>query len=143
MQLPELFALSDVISLHIPLSPETKHIINAAALAQMRRGVYLLNTGRGGLIETKALIDSLKSGHIGAAGLDVYEEEENIFYKDLSDQILQDDHLARLLTFPNVLITSHQGFLTHEALSNIAKTTLQNVSDFAAKRPLINEVRPR
>ena len=116
-------------------------VFNDAASLQMKRGVFLINTGRGALIETKALIRHLKSGQIGAAGLDVYEEEENVFFRDLSDQILQDDQLARLLTFPNVLITSHQGFLTREALQDIANTTLQNVSVFESGRVLTNEVR--
>jgi D-lactate dehydrogenase len=102
--------------------------------------VMLINTGRGALIETRALIESLKSGHIGYAGLDVYEEEENVFFQDLSDQVLQDDLLARLLTFPNVLITSHQAFLTREALANIAETTLRNISEYESGRQLTNEV---
>lgn len=139
--LAELFAESDVISLHIPLTPATRHLIDDKAIAAMKKGVFLINTGRGALIETRALVKHLKSGHLGAAGLDVYEEEENVFFKDLSDQVLQDDQLARLLTFPNVLITSHQGFLTREALGNIARTTLQNVSDFENGKSLENEVR--
>jgi len=142
VDLPSLFAGSDIISLHIPLLRETRHLIDDSAFLQMKKGVFLINTGRGALIDTKALLKHLKSGQIGAAGLDVYEEEENVFFKDLSSQILQDDQLARLLTFPNVLITSHQGFLTREALYNIAKTTLQNVSDFESGRELVNEVRP-
>ena len=141
VSLPELFQNSDVISLHLPLTPETKYMINSETLTQMKQGVYLINTGRGALIDTHALIAGLKTGHIGAAGLDVYEEEEGIFYQNLSDQVLKDDVLARLLTFPNVLVTSHQAFFTREALSNIARTTLQNISDFENKKPLINEVR--
>jgi D-lactate dehydrogenase len=140
VSLSELYKRSRVLTLHVPLNSETKHLINEKSLSQMQKGVILVNTGRGALIETKALIGALKSGHIGAAGLDVYEEEENIFFRDLSEQILQDDFLARLLTFPNVLITSHQGFLTEEALHNIATTTLQNITDFENGRPLINEV---
>jgi D-lactate dehydrogenase len=139
--LEELYEKSHVVSLHVPLLPETRHLIDAKALARMRQGVFLLNTGRGALIDAKALIEALKKGRIGGAGLDVYEEEENVFFKDLSGQILQDDTLARLLTFPNVLITSHQGFLTEEALRNIAQTTLQNASDFEAGRKLDNEVK--
>lgn len=138
--LGELYHLSDIVSLHVPLTRETRHIIDSNALSQMKPGVMLINTGRGALIETRALIESLKSGHIGYAGLDVYEEEENIFFQDLSDQVLQDDLLARLLTFPNVLITSHQAFLTREALAHIAETTLQNISDYESGRQLTNEV---
>lgn len=141
VSLPELYAGADIISLHVPLVPETKHIIDDAAFSRMKRGVFLINTGRGALISTDALIRHLKHGHIGAAGLDVYEEEENVFFKDLSDQILLDDQLARLLTFPNVLMTSHQGFLTKEALSNIAETTLRNVAEFENGQPLTNEVK--
>ncbi len=141
--LDTLYAESDVISLHVPLTPQTRHIINERALGTMKRGVMLLNTGRGALIDTKALVTGLKSGQVGAAGLDVYEEEEGIFFHDLSDQVLQDDVLARLLTFPNVVITAHQAFLTREALHNIAETTLENVRAFAAGEPLPNEVKRR
>ena len=141
VQLSELYPASDVISLHVPLTPKTRHMINSDALAQMKQGVYLINTGRGALIDTRALIEGLKASHIGAAGLDVYEEEEGIFYKNLSDQVLKDDVLARLLTFPNVLVTSHQAFLTREALTQIARTTLQNITDFQEGRSLENEVR--
>jgi D-lactate dehydrogenase len=140
VSLEELYKNSDVITLHVPLLPSTKHLINEQVLAQMKKGVMLINTGRGALIQTKALINALKTGHIGSAGLDVYEEEENVFFQDLSDQVLQDDVLARLLTFPNVLITSHQAFLTQEAVGNIAETTLQNIREFEEKRPLTNEV---
>jgi D-lactate dehydrogenase len=139
--LRELLGESDIVSLHVPLTPETRHLVDAKALATMKRGVVLINTGRGALIDTQALVAALKDGHVGAAGLDVYEEEEGVFFKDLSDQVLQDDVLARLLTFPNTLITSHQGFLTHEALRNIAETTLANVLAFEQGRPLPNEVR--
>lgn len=138
--LEELYKKSDVISLHVPLFPDTKYMINSKTLAQMKRGVILLNTGRGALIDSHAVIESLKSGHLGGAGLDVYEEEEGIFFKDLSDQVLKDDVLARLLTFPNVLMTSHQAFLTKEALEHIAATTLQNISDFEARRESVNQV---
>jgi D-lactate dehydrogenase len=116
--------------------------LNEAAFAKMKRGVIVINTGRGGLIDTHALIQALKRGQIGFAGLDVYEEEDKIFFKDLSDQVLQDDLIARLLTFPNVLITSHQGFLTKEALQNIAKTTLANISEFQERKPLTYELLP-
>lgn len=139
--LNELYSSADIISLHAPLTEATRHMIDGKALEKMKPGVFLINTGRGALLDTKALIKSLKSGHIGAAGLDVYEEEENIFFQDLSDQVLQDDLLARLLTFPNVLITSHQAFLTQEALAGIAETTLQNIEDFSKARPLVNEVK--
>lgn len=132
---------SAVISLHVPLTPATRYLINAETLALTSPGVMLINTGRGALIETAALIESLKSGHLGSAGLDVYEEEEGIFFADHSGEILQDDHLARLMTFPNVLITSHQAFLTREALANIAQTTLHSISDFAAGRSLSCEIR--
>ncbi len=141
VSLNDLYQQAHIISLHVPLTPATKHLINAQALHQMKKGVMLINTGRGALIETPALIHSLKNGQVGFAGLDVYEEEEGIFFEDLSSQILQDDQLARLLTFPNVLITSHQAFLTQEALVNIADTTLKNISDFEEGRFLVNEVR--
>ena len=121
---------SDIISLHAPLTPKTHHLVNNEALKNMKQGTFLINTGRGALIDAKALIENLKSGHIGGAALDVYEEEENVFFHDLSNQILQDDILARLLTFPNVLVTSHQAFLTQEALKNIAESTLQSIEDF-------------
>lgn len=136
----ELLKNSDIISLHIPLTPETHHFINAKALALTKPKVMLINTGRGALIDTRALIQFLKSGHVGYAGLDVYEEEEGIFFENLSEQILQDDQLARLLTFPNVVLTSHQAFLTEEALGNIAQTTLQNITEFENKNYLSNEV---
>jgi len=137
-----LYRDSDVLTLHVPLTPATHHLVDARALALMRPGVVLINTGRGALIDSRALIDALKSGHVGGAGLDVYEEEEGIFFRDLSSKVLQDDVLARLLTFPNVLVTSHQAFLTREALANIAATTLENLSAFAAGRRQ-NEVRAR
>ena len=141
VKLAELYKNSDVISLHVPLTPESKHMINSDSLSQMKQGVYIINTGRGGLIDTRALIAGLKTGHIGAAGLDVYEEEEGIFYQNMSDDVLKDDVLTRLLTFPNVIVTSHQAFFTREALTNIAKTTLQNISDFESGILLANEVR--
>lgn len=140
VELNQIFKESDIISLHVPLTPQTHHIIDEKALSMMKPGVMLINTGRGALIDTRGLIHALKKGDVGAAGLDVYEEEEGIFFKDLSGQVLQDDILARLLTFPNVLLTSHQAFLTQEALANIAKTTLQNVTDFEQGKKLPNEV---
>jgi D-lactate dehydrogenase len=139
--LEKLFAESHVISLHCPLTPQTQHLINDAALAQMRDGVFIINTGRGPLIDTGAVIDALKSGKLGALALDVYEEEEGVFYEDLSGGILADDQLARLLTFPNVLVTSHQAFFTREAVGAIAATTLGNLDDFAAGRPCPNTLK--
>ncbi len=137
----QLLSESDILSLHVPLVPATRHLISDSAFETMKPGAFLINTGRGALIDTKSLVQQLKSGKLGGAALDVYEEEENVFFKDLSSQGLQDDVLARLLTFPNVLITSHQGFLTHEALKNIARTTLENVRDFEQGKELLNEVR--
>jgi D-lactate dehydrogenase len=138
--LGELYAESDIVSLHVPLTPATRHMIDADALARMKPGVMLINTSRGALIDSRALIGGLKSGRVGNAGLDVYEEEEGLFFRDLSDRVLQDDVLARLLTFPNVLVTAHQAFLTREALGNIASITLDNVSAFEQDRPLVNRV---
>lgn len=129
---------SDVISLHIPLTPETRHIIRRESLEIMKPGAILINVSRGGLIDTAALIEALKSGRIGGVGLDVYEEEEGIFFEDLSGQVLQDDDLARLLTFPNALITSHQAFLTREALEDICRTTVANLSALAEGRAFVD-----
>jgi D-lactate dehydrogenase len=137
VDLPGLLAASDIISLHVPLLPETRHLINARTLAQMKRGVILINTSRGKLIDTRALIAALKSGHVGGVALDVYEEEEGIFFQDLSGQVLQDDVLSRLLTFPNVLITAHQGFLTRESLSEIARVTVENLLRLARGEPFL------
>jgi D-lactate dehydrogenase len=131
--LGELLRASDVVSLHTPLTPETRYTIRAETLALMKRGSTLINSSRGALVDTRALIDALKSGHLAGVGLDVYEEEEGIFFEDLSGDILQDDDLARLLTFPNVLITSHQAFLTNEALSDIARTTIANMSALSGR----------
>jgi D-lactate dehydrogenase len=128
---------SDLITLHAPLTPETDRIINKETLARMKPGVVLVNVSRGRLIHTKALIKALKSGHIGGVALDVYEEEEGIFFEDLSGEVLQDDELARLLSFPNVLVTAHQAFLTHEALSEIARVTVENVRRFISKEALL------
>ncbi len=138
--LDNLFSESDIITLHCPLTPETKYIINENSITMMKDGVIIINTSRGKLIDTKALINGLKSGKIGGAGLDVYEEESEYFFEDYSTQIIEDDVLARLLTFPNVLITSHQAFFTREALTNIAETTLQNIKDFYNGTPLKNEI---
>lgn len=130
--LDELTEQADIISLHCPLTVDTHHIIDSQRLARMRNGVIIINTSRGGLVDSQALINALKSGTIGGAGLDVYEEEEGIFFSDLSASVLHDDTLARLLTFPNVLITAHQAFLTREALRNIAETTLRSMHQFAS-----------
>lgn len=128
---------SDVISLHVPLTPETNYIIRRETLGLMKPGAILINVSRGALIDTTALIEALKSGHLGGVALDVYEEEEGIFYEDLSSQVLHDDELARLLTFPNVLITSHQAFLTREALTDIARTTVANLDALAAGQSFV------
>jgi D-lactate dehydrogenase len=128
---------SIVISLHTPLTPETHHLIRRETIDPMQPGTILINVSRGALIETKALIEALKSGKIGGVALDVYEEEEGVFFEDLSGQILQDDELARLLTFPNVLITAHQAFLTREALAEIARVTIANLRAFANGRPFL------
>ena len=131
---------SDIISLHCPLNEQTKHIINEQTIAMMKEGLMLINTSRGALIDTAAIIESLKNGKIGYLGLDVYEQEEKLFFKDLSESIIQDDVIMRLLSFPNVLITSHQGFFTEEALTQIAQTTLENIDSFEAGQPLKNVV---
>jgi len=143
--LDELLQRSDIVSLHAPLNPDTHHLIDAGRISRMKRGVLLINTSRGALIDTAALVAGLKSGHLGGAGLDVYEEESGYFFEDRSDQVITDDVLARLLTFPNVLITSHQGFLTSDALQAIARTTAQNVRAYLAGkrgRELENVVLP-
>jgi len=128
VSLDELYARADIITLHCPLTPDTHHLINKTSLEKMKNGVMLINTSRGAVLDTTATIDGLKSGKIGYLGLDVYEQEGDLFFKDLSDKVIQDDIFERLLTFPNVLVTGHQGFFTHEAMSNIANTTLENVS---------------
>jgi len=122
-----LLAESDVVSLHLPLTPQTHYLLNEATIARMKTGAYLVNTSRGKLVESTALIKALKSGRLGGVALDVYEEEEGVFFEDFSGEVLQDDELSRLLTFPNVLITAHQAFLTHEALSEIARVTAENI----------------
>lgn len=139
--LDELYRRADIISLHCPLTDGTRYMIGDVAISHMKPGVMLINTGRGQLIHTEALIDGLKEKKIGSAGLDVYEEEAAYFYEDTSDRIMDDDVLARLLSFNNVIVTSHQGFFTREALDNIARTTMQNISDFADHKKLTNEVR--
>ncbi len=136
----ELMRKSDVISLHCPLTSETEHIVNKATIAMMKQGVYLVNTSRGALIDTDALIDGLLQKKFGGVGLDVYEEEEGIFYEDRSGEIIQDENLARLVTFPNVLITSHMGFFTSEAMQAIATETLENAYALENGLPLVNRV---
>ncbi len=142
VSLEELYRQSDIISLHCPLTEQTRNMINEESIALMKEQVMLINTSRGQLIHTNALIEGLKSKKILAAGLDVYEEEEDYFYEDKSDKIIDDDVLARLLSFNNVIVTSHQGFFTREAMRNIAETTLQNMQDFMEGKPLVNEVKP-
>jgi len=131
---------SDIISLHVPLTSSTKHLIDAKHISLMKQGVMLINTSRGGLVDTKAVIEGLKTKKIGYFGIDVYEEEEGLFFEDHSDDILQDDVIARLMTFNNVLITSHQAFLTKTALTNIAETTIYNLDCFEKQKPSGNEI---
>jgi D-lactate dehydrogenase len=138
--LEQLLHSSDIISLHCPLYSQTLHLINEKTIAAMKNGVMLINTSRGGLIDTKAVIQALKTGKIGNLGIDVYEQEADIFFKDISDYIIQDDIIARLMTFPNVLITGHQAFLTEEALEQIAATTLQNCYNFQHQIKSLSEV---
>ncbi|RKI80834.1 2-hydroxyacid dehydrogenase [bacterium 0.1xD8-71] len=140
VSLDEIMSKADVISLHCPLTSETKHIVNSNTIEKMKDGVYLVNTSRGALIDTDALIDGLVAGKFGGVGLDVYEEEEGIFYEDKSNEIMRDENLARLMTFPNVLITSHMGFFTKEATQAIAKVTLENAYALENGLPLVNKV---
>ena len=140
VSLDELYRESDIISLHCPLTDQTKYMIDKDSIDKMKEGVMIINPGRGQLINTNDLIEGLKEKKIAAAGLDVYEEEGEYFYEDKSDKIIDDDVLARLLSFNNVIVTSHQAFFTKEALHNIAETTLQNIEDFRCHRPLVNEV---
>ncbi|PKV76296.1 2-hydroxyacid dehydrogenase [Pontibacter ramchanderi] len=139
--LAALYANSDIISLHCPLTPQTSHLINRSTIAQMKQGVMLINTSRGALVDTKAVIAGLKSGHIRYLGIDVYEEEADLFFEDLSDRVIQDDVFMRLLSFNNVLITGHQAFFTSNALESIAAITLQNITTFEQGKPLENEVK--
>ncbi|SFT64970.1 D-lactate dehydrogenase [Algoriphagus locisalis] len=140
LALEELLASSDIISLHCPLTPDTFHLISQKTLAQMKDGVIIINTSRGALIETKAVIKALKSKKVGNLGIDVYEQEEDLFFQNRSEEILQDETIARLMTFTNVLITGHQAFLTNEALAQIATTTLENLDELEAGKKLTNEV---
>jgi D-lactate dehydrogenase len=139
--LDELYKQSDIITLHLPLTPETYHLINEQSIEKMKQGVVIINTSRGQLIDTKALIEGLKTGKVKAAGLDVYEEEEKYFFEDWSNQVVMDDQLARLLSFNNVIVTSHQAFFTEEALRNIAQTTVENIKAFFNAEELKNEVK--
>ncbi len=140
LPLIDLFKTADIISLHCPLNEQTRHLVNEQTIAMMKEGVMLINTSRGALINTPAAINGLKTGRIGYLGLDVYEQEEKLFFNDLSENIIQDDDIMRLLSFPNVLITSHQGFFTEEALTQIAKVTMANVAAFEAGQTMDNRV---
>jgi len=140
LPLEQLFREADVISLHCPLVAQTRHMLNAESIASMKDGVVIINTSRGGLVDTSALIDALKSKKLYGAGLDVYEEEADYFFADYSAEIITDDDLARLLSFPNVVLTSHQAFFTEEATKEIAQTTLQNIQDFSRGKSLVNEI---
>jgi D-lactate dehydrogenase len=139
VEMDALLAASDVVSLHLPLTPQTAHLLNAESISRMKRGAYLVNTSRGKLVDSVAVISALKSGHLGGVSLDVYEEEEGVFFEDLSETPMQDDVLSRLLTFPNVLITSHQAFLTEEALTAIAETTVDSALRFLDGREPVPE----
>lgn len=141
LDLPALLRTSDIISLHCPLTPETRHLIGSEQIGMMKPGVMLINTSRGGVMDSRALIEGLKSGRIGNLGLDVYEEEADLFFEDLSGEVLQDDVFARLLTFPNVIVTGHQGFFTEEALAEIIWTTAGNISEFERTGKCVNAVR--
>jgi D-lactate dehydrogenase len=143
----EILPRADVISLHCPLTPQSHHIINTQTLARLKQGALLINTSRGGLIDTEAAIEALKSGQLGGIAIDVYEQEADLFFKDLSSTVIPDDVIQRLVSFPNVILTGHQAFFTRDALRTILDTTLRSVADFAANRPLANEIgsapRPR
>lgn len=138
--LDEIIERADVISLHCPLTPETRRIINADTLARMKRGALVINTSRGGLLDTEAAIGALKSGRLGGLGIDVYEQEAGVFFRDLSSSIIADDVLQRLVAFPNVIVTGHQGFFTRDAIGTICATTLESVSAFERGEPLANEL---
>lgn len=140
LPLAELFAKSDIITLHCPLTPDTQHVIDQEAIARMKRGVMIVNTSRGALVDTQAVLAGLKSSHIGYLGLDVYEEEADLFFEDHSSHVIQDDTFMRLLTFPNVLITSHQAFFTRTALEEIARVTMANLTAFERSEPCVSEV---
>jgi D-lactate dehydrogenase len=137
----EIGSSADIISLHCPLTPETYHIVNAESLAKAKRGALLVNTSRGGLVDTEAAIEALKSGQLGGLALDVYEQEADLFFRDLSSTIITDDVLQRLISYPNVIVTGHQAFFTREAVTTICRTTLRSVTEFAMGQPLANEIR--
>jgi len=137
----EIHAAADITSLHCPLTPQTRHIINADTLSRMKKGALLINTSRGGLLDTEAAIEALKCGQLGGIAIDVYEQEANLFFKDLSNTVIADDVIQRLVSFPNVILTGHQAFFTCEAVQEILDTTLANISDFAAGRLLVNEIK--
>jgi D-lactate dehydrogenase len=141
VQLVELCAFAEIISLHVPLTPETHHIVNDRTIADMKHGTLLVNTSRGGLIDTEVAIEALKSGRLGGLAIDVYEQEADLFFQDLSSQIITDDVIQRLVSFPNVIVTGHQAFFTREAIGTICATTLESISDFEAGLPLKNEVK--
>lgn len=138
VELDDIYSQSDIISIHLPLDQKTKHLINTQSIGKMKKGVIIVNTARGGLIDTKALVDAIKSGQIGGVGLDVYEHEEKYFFNDFSSNIVTDDTLIQLMSYPNVLLTSHQAFLTEEALCSIAKTTLENLHAFTTNGKPMN-----
>jgi D-lactate dehydrogenase len=135
VELPELLASSDIVTLHCPLNAATRHLINGTALDRLKPGAMLVNTSRGAVLDTQAALAALSSGRLGALGLDVYEGEAALFFRDLSEQVITDETFKRLVAFPNVIITAHQGFLTHEALREIAETTMQNITDFERGTP--------
>ena len=137
----EIGARADIISLHCPLTPETRYIINAETLARAKRGALLINTSRGGLVDTEAAIEALKSGQLGGLAIDVYEQEADLFFRDLSSTIISDDVFQRLLSFPNVIVTGHQAFFTQEAITTICETTINSINEFAAGQPLSNEIK--
>ncbi len=139
-EVEEILAEADVISLHCPLTPQTRHIVNAHTLARVKKGALLINTSRGGLVDTEAAIEALKCGRLGGIAIDVYEQEASLFFKDLSSTVIPDDVIQRLVSLPNVILTGHQAFFTREAMKTILDTTLASISDFAAGRPLANEI---
>jgi D-lactate dehydrogenase len=140
VQLSELAARSDIVSLHCPLTPETHHLVNARTVALLKPGAILINTSRGALVDTEAVIGALKSGQLGALGLDVYEQESNLFFQDLSGTIIADDLIQRLVSFPNVLVTGHQAFFTREAIGTICATTISSISAYVEGKPLEHEI---
>jgi D-lactate dehydrogenase len=141
VEVEEICAQADIISLHCPLTPQTYHIVNARSLARLKKGALLINTSRGGLVDTEAAIEALKSGQLGGIAIDVYEQEATLFFKDLSSTVIPDDVIQRLVSLPNVILTGHQAFFTGEALTTILGTTLASISDYAAGHPLLNEIK--